>query len=109
MPPGAVKVDRTTKWGNPFSWRDAQDAWGGTDAEARQAAVDMYHAHIIDGAPAPAEADGTIDLHALRCHYFAHLHELRGRDLACWCPAGEPCHADLLIEMANAPSGAGDA
>lgn len=27
--------------------------------------------------------------------------ELRGRDLACWCPLDAPCHADLLIELAN--------
>lgn len=29
------------------------------------------------------------------------LGELRGRDLACWCPPGEPCHADLLLDLAN--------
>lgn len=33
--------------------------------------------------------------------------DLRGRDLACWCPledaAGNrvPCHADVLLELAN--------
>lgn len=27
---------------------------------------------------------------------------LAGRDLACWCPLGEPCHADVLLEIANA-------
>lgn len=27
--------------------------------------------------------------------------ELRGRDLACWCQPGAPCHADLLIQIAN--------
>jgi hypothetical protein len=27
--------------------------------------------------------------------------ELAGRDLACWCPIGEPCHADVLLELAN--------
>lgn len=28
--------------------------------------------------------------------------ELAGRDLACWCPPGEACHADVLLEVANA-------
>ena len=28
--------------------------------------------------------------------------ELRGRDLECWC-APETCHADVLLEVANAP------
>jgi hypothetical protein len=32
----------------------------------------------------------------------ASLPELRGRDLACWCPLDEPCHADVLLEVANA-------
>jgi hypothetical protein len=27
--------------------------------------------------------------------------ELAGRDLLCWCKPGEPCHADVLIEVAN--------
>ncbi len=32
---------------------------------------------------------------------------LAGRDLACWCPQGEPCHADVLLHWANgAPPGA---
>lgn len=27
--------------------------------------------------------------------------ELRGRDLVCWCPPWQACHADVLIEVAN--------
>lgn len=27
--------------------------------------------------------------------------ELAGKDLACWCPLYEPCHADVLLEIAN--------
>jgi hypothetical protein len=26
---------------------------------------------------------------------------LAGRNLACWCPADGPCHADLLLRIAN--------
>jgi hypothetical protein len=29
------------------------------------------------------------------------LSELRGKDLACWCPLDQPCHADVLLELAN--------
>lgn len=29
------------------------------------------------------------------------LAELRGHDLSCWCPPDQPCHADVLIELAN--------
>lgn len=28
--------------------------------------------------------------------------ELAGKDLACWCKPGHPCHADVLLEVANA-------
>ena len=31
----------------------------------------------------------------------AHIDELRGRDLACWCPLDQPCHADVLLELAS--------
>ena len=27
--------------------------------------------------------------------------DLRGKNLACWCPIGEPCHADVLLEAVN--------
>jgi hypothetical protein len=29
------------------------------------------------------------------------LSELRGKNLACYCPIGQPCHADLLVKLAN--------
>lgn len=30
--------------------------------------------------------------------------ELAGRNLACWCRAEDPCHADVLLEIANTPT-----
>ena len=27
--------------------------------------------------------------------------DIRGHDLACWCPLDQPCHADVLLELAN--------
>lgn len=29
------------------------------------------------------------------------LELLRGKDLACWCPLDQACHADILLELAN--------
>jgi hypothetical protein len=29
------------------------------------------------------------------------LHELRGKNLACWCKLDEACHADVLLRLAN--------
>ena len=31
-------------------------------------------------------------------------YKLRGKDLACWCPLDQPCHSDVLLELANAPT-----
>lgn len=45
--------------------------------------------------PAGAESE------AARGKILDNIHELRGRDLACWCPPGLPCHADVLLEIAN--------
>jgi hypothetical protein len=28
---------------------------------------------------------------------------LRGKDLVCWCPLDQPCHADVLLQLANGP------
>ena len=33
--------------------------------------------------------------------FVAAVDELRGKDLACWCPLDQPCHADVLIELAK--------
>jgi hypothetical protein len=27
--------------------------------------------------------------------------ELKGKNLACWCPLDKPCHADVLLELAK--------
>ncbi len=29
------------------------------------------------------------------------LHALKGRDLACWCALDGPCHAEVLLVLAN--------
>jgi hypothetical protein len=78
MPPNTVKVDRTTRWGNPFVM-----AHEGTRAMA------------VDNFRRDAEAQAKV--------YPGFYEPLRGKNLACWCKPGVPCHADVLIELANAP------
>src|SRR5688500_7708213 len=72
MPEGAVYVGRPTRWGNPFR------VGGSTSA-----------------AMAVAEFGVYVSLNGF------DLTELRGKDLACWCPLDQPCHADVLLELAN--------
>ena len=80
MPAGAVKVDRTTRWGNPFTVADCGSA----------AIAVANHGRWMRGEiAAPGGADPPT-AEAIRA-------ALGGRDLACWCPANGPCHADLLL------------
>jgi hypothetical protein len=88
----AVSVARPGKWGNP--WRVGLVACGCRSAgecshnilraETVAEAVDLYREWITHG------------------HYLKTiLHELRGTNLACWCPLGSPCHRNVLLELAN--------
>lgn len=84
MPTGAVKVDRTTRWGNPF-----------TIAECGSAAVAVAsHGRWMRGEIAAPDGVEPPSAEAIRA-------ALGGRDLACWCAAHGPCHADLLLTIAN--------
>lgn len=96
MPPNTVKVDRSTRWGNP--WRvvneDNANLWIASDSEL----IELI----------PDEADPTeylVEFYRQRAvDSLPHLGELRGKNLACWCKPGDPCHADVLLELANATS-----
>lgn len=93
LPDGAVIVDRTTPWGNPFVvGRD------GTSAEC----VRLY-ATLLGGLVCLSCRASPEDQVAARRHVREHIHELRGKSLACWCGVGKPCHADVLMKLANAP------
>ncbi|MBB4574436.1 DUF4326 domain-containing protein [Rhizobium lentis] len=108
----AIKVDRTSPFGNhyafskdPFSKPAVWDVFGrgtivkscASRQEAVEYAIECYRADIcntgphnhrlIDPVPTPADIAKA----------------LRGFNLACWCKLGEPCHADILLELANAP------
>lgn len=96
-PNGAAVVDRTTKFGNPFTIAAAMDVLGVTEAEARKAVVAEFGPWLA-GSRAYWTSD---EADQKRERILAHLHELRGKDLACPCPYGEACHADELIRRAN--------
>ena len=96
--PDAIRVDRATVFGNPFAiagggWRwwvvGFADSTLRTQDRAREAAVSLFRDWLsddswqIDNWPKP------------------DLAPLRGHDLACWCPPSSPCHADVLLEIAN--------
>ncbi len=91
MPAGAIKVDRSAPWGNPFVV--------GRDG-TREECVRLHRALLVGYVCATVRADFGEQL-AHRAYVLDHIHELRGRDLACWCGPG-PCNADTLLEVAAA-------
>lgn len=94
MPESAVKVDRTTPWGNPFIVGKHGD----------QARCVELHRYLLAGYLC-VSADNVDAQRAHREHVERHIQKLRGRPLACWCRQGKPCHADTLLEIANARTG----
>ena len=94
MPEGAVYVGRGTKWGNP--WRVGQIAK--VETPSLNTLEWWLHREFLitpELAVALYRAAFTPDADLIRT-------ELAGKDLACWCPLESPCHADVLLELANA-------
>jgi len=87
--PHAVRVDRATRWGNPYSVAE----YG-----SRAAAVETYRRALLAGELPGVAGWPPVTIETAR-------RELAGRDLACWCPPGEPCHAEVLIDVATSPVG----
>lgn len=77
--PGYVRIDRGSKWGNPFIV--------GIDG-TREEVIALYRDKILHGAGVWESMRQSV-------------HELRGKELACWC-APLACHGDVLKEMADA-------
>jgi len=97
MPEGAVYVGRPTLWGNPF-------VVGEDGVTTRQEAVDLFRRYVTTGTA--LSPDGSFQpWDPLRRLPQMIRAELAGRDLACWCPLLAPCHADVLLELANAEAG----
>ena len=78
LPPNTVIVTRGSKWGNPF-----KVPADGTAGEC----IAKFRELIYEGCVFRSECDV--------------IEDLRGKNLACWCPLGSPCHADVLLEIAN--------
>lgn len=90
----AKLITRPGKWGNPFTITDTAKRYG-LDAAAGQAKAVELCAQWLLGTLDPALSPGAPPSRdVIRA-------ELAGHSLACWCKAGTPCHADVLIELAN--------
>lgn len=108
-PENTVSVARPSRWGNPITITSedcGEAAPGGVCyvvrntatrnrpivhksdmRDARQVAVDVFRAGVLNGR----FGYGIGEVRA----------RLRGKNLMCWCPLDQPCHADVLLEFAN--------
>lgn len=124
MPYGSIIVDRRCRWGNIFKvngpykrdefpyhvycmeGRQAGECLGKykTKREAAQRAVDLF-ARYFD----PSVVEPGTPLHDFRERYGWHGFQLavvsrkvlRGKNLVCWCGPDDPCHADVILRVAN--------
>jgi hypothetical protein len=91
MPENTVKVDRTTQWGNPFIVGKH-----GTRAEC----VRLFEL-LLGGlfCVSAKNLEAQVEYVAMAAR---DREQLRGKNLACWCPPDAPCHADVLLMLSNA-------
>ena len=99
MPENTVYVGRPTIFGNPFSMNGHMEVMGLGREAARRDSVAWFREWMAGRLltdPASIQQ---------RERLLARLPELRGKNLACWCSLGKPCHADVLLELANRQKG----
>ncbi|MFF9240049.1 DUF4326 domain-containing protein [Streptomyces sp. NPDC014801] len=101
-PANAVDVRRGTPWGSPWVVGHAPTGWSVNWAGAGPSSLKLiattdtrYAAHQM--------AVGLYREYAERTAGFTDRArvELAGRNVMCWCPPHLPCHADVLLEIAN--------
>lgn len=112
MPEDAIYVGRPTRWGNTvalhgrttairvgdvYDWPTISTYFEGSNVEF------LIVNGLVTITPELAVAMFRLDIanwnHDTRTRWLAPL---RGRDLVCWCRLDQPCHADVLLELANA-------
>lgn len=79
MSPNAKYVGRPTKWGNPY-----------------RIMIEVNGVMQLDRATSIRRYDDWLKGRLAANPTF--LDELKGKDLACFCPLDKACHADVLLK-----------
>lgn len=103
MPPNTVSVARPGKFGNPFTIAAAIDSGYATPDTAQQFVVECFSDWLGPSRSGRTWWQGP-ESDAKRKAILAGVDSLRGKNLACFCKLGEPCHADVLLDLANRDS-----
>jgi hypothetical protein len=86
MPPDTVYVGRGSTWENPYFVDAKSTDWFACQSPPE--AVKRFREYLLEPTCAGVKQ-------------FKKLKRLRGKNLVCWCPLDQPCHADVLLELAN--------
>lgn len=92
LPENTVCVTRGTRWGNPFKVGVHGTAEECVAKYAKWLLPYTHHGEHSDIGSFMLSEANLIEIQA----------ELRGKNLACFCALDQPCHADFLLEIANA-------
>ena len=97
LPENTKCVDRTSKWGNPYKVVQEGHTWRVMDKEGN-----YYGENYATKEKAAGKA---VELFRLWVDIEIkegrlNLDELKGKNLACFCPLSSPCHADYLLQLA---------
>ena len=95
----AVNVARPSKWGNPVTKEDFELVNGVMRASGMKPISGTWQEHAVKCFD--AWIGGEIPEMGEPPTVEAIKGQLRGKNLACWCPVGDLCHADVLISIAN--------
>ena len=117
-PENTVSVARPSRFGNPFrvkggtvygyGWFDLREHPIGARLPALEEWT-VYSSH----APASGAVEHAVDLFRTYTQVVSRdepdaferwIAPLRGKSLMCFCPLEQPCHADVLLELANRPT-----
>ena len=121
MPENTVSVARPSRWGNPYNVDRLRRGLVGALEWSGNPSLDLYQVWVRSELPLvetkDLAAELAVELFRRLCARFAEadpdgyeawLAALRGKNLACYCPLDQPCHADVLLELANADKGGED-
>jgi hypothetical protein len=84
LPPNSISVARPGLWGNPH--KVGVDGCGDAKTAVLRYEQDLLDLKLRDKNQVPL---------------LIRVHELQGKNLACFCKIGEPCHRDVLLKYAN--------
>lgn len=109
MPPNTVYVGRPSIFGNivPCTPHGCTLKPCGC-CQPYRCCVNVFREYVESGMENRDSRTGSVFIavdasngYSRRNELVRRLSELRGKDLACWCSLDKPCHADVLLELAN--------